>query len=53
MHMSSFKRLFKQYVFNKKTLEKTENAMKNKQSRDRQHWAQDTERRQQDRKLTR
>jgi hypothetical protein len=34
MHMSSFKRLFKQYVFNKQTLEKTENAMKNKQSRD-------------------
>ena len=28
MHMSSFKCLLKQYVFNKKTLEKTENAIK-------------------------
>ena len=32
--MSSFKSLLKQYVFNKQTLEKTENAIKNKQSRD-------------------
>jgi hypothetical protein len=34
MHMSSFKSLLKQYVFNKQTWAKTENAIKNKQPRD-------------------
>ena len=34
MHMSSFKSLLKKYVFNKQTLAKTENAIKNKQPRD-------------------
>ena len=32
--MSSFKSFLKQYVFNKQTLKKTENAIKNKQPRD-------------------
>jgi hypothetical protein len=34
MHMSSIKSLLKQYVFNKQTLAKTENAIKNEQPRD-------------------
>jgi hypothetical protein len=34
MHISSFKSLLKQYVFNKLTLAKAENAIKNKQPRD-------------------